>query len=75
MPASGSSSTLPNLALFDVKTRAGAAFNDPDAPGLIVEWARGRNDLWNARVVHLPDRGTVVDEWFPYTRLTPITTA
>jgi hypothetical protein len=48
-----------------VTTSAAAAFDDPDAPGLIVEWARGRNDLWYARVVYLPVRGTVVDEWSP----------
>jgi hypothetical protein len=56
-----------------VKVNLADAFDDPEAPGVIVEWAHGRNnDLWYARVVHVPDGHTVVDAWFPYTQLTPV---
>lgn len=39
-----------------VTTAAAAGFDDPDAPGLTAEWARGRNDMWYARVVYMPMR-------------------
>ena len=45
--------------------------HDGPAPGVVVEWARNR-DLWYARVVYVQGSSTVIDGWFPYTRLSPV---
>jgi hypothetical protein len=56
-----------------VKVNASDAFADPQAPGVIVKWAQGRNNqLWYAYVIHVPDGDSVVGRWFPYTQLTPV---
>lgn len=56
-----------------VDVEAGARYDDPPAPGVVVKWALNRrNNVWYARVVVLTDQETTMDKWFMYTRLTPV---